>query len=263
MRLTTILFVVVAGLTSLASLRVVEAGGAINTLHRVVSWPSDDGDAHRGVHITLLGPDHLEERLYLLTPRDRRLILESRLAASDGTLEQTLKDELSGWWIRLTIESEINGETLQEFFRKWYTDETSQQELTLSTANGFLVQATAPLNGAPTASVLLVDELDKTDLMVDLSRSIPEHLRHTILFLSSSLADVPAAVSPGLVGGQAEYALLDLLSNILIDRARMRAHPRTPMILEEFHKGEGFESLRRDEVLERFATNTPDDSSDD
>lgn len=230
--------------------------GEIKVLQRVVSWPADQGDAPRGLHVTHLGEDRLEERLYFLG-NDSRLVLSSSLSAVTGRMEQVLFDDRSGWWVRLVIDSRVTGKSLQEFFHNAYSEETALQHIILSTVDGLEVQTEAPLNDSPPIAALLSNELRRQGVTEDLSRSAPDDVAHAVVFLAGSLADVHAAVSPGIMSGRSDLPLLDLLGEIFVTSAGFTRRPPTPMVLDELHKGR---DAVDEEFLGRFRTVAPGDS---
>jgi hypothetical protein len=205
----------------------------VKVLRRVLSWSSEEGPAYKGFHQTRLSEARLDEQLQLLGRDDERLILSSSLSASSGRMVQVLTEDRTDWWVRLTIDMDVTGSNLHEFFQNAYAAEPGRQQLRLTTSDGFEMRTDAPLNGtAPVASLLLA-ELRRRNLADDVSRQVSPEVARAVVFLGSSFADVHAAVSPGLVGGRADFPLVDLLSAVLVESAGAIEPPPIPMRLEE------------------------------
>jgi hypothetical protein len=242
-------FVVI--LLALASI----AGGAEEDekiIQRLLSWPSESGPSPRGFYLTYLQDDSVEELLFFHGPDGSRLLLTSRVEPLHGTIVHTLRDDDSGWWIRLSTKFEATGDTLQEFFRNAYAEDDLLQELWLETPSGFEVRVTELAHGESNAPQLILSELERREAMAELSQSVPTPLHQAILFLAGSLANIGGAVEPGIINGHTEDPLLELLWKLLTSEGGHAGPPVTPMVLEELKTGAEVPFAGRDELLERF-----------
>lgn len=226
-------------------------------IQRLVSWPSDSGPSPSGFYLTYLAPDSSEELLFFHGFDGSRLLLTTKVDPAHGTFVRTLRDDVTGWWIRLGIELEATGDTLHEFFQNVYAEEDLLQELWLETSSGLQVRVGGPAHGGPSVSQVILRELEDRGAVAELSQSVPRPLRHSILFLAGSLADVAGAVEPGVISGRAEDPLLEILASVLA-REGQAAPPATPMVLEELQIGAETVSARRDELLRRFESLPPE-----
>lgn len=221
-------------------------------IQRLVSWPSESGPSPGGFHLTYLQEDGLEELLFFQGSDGSRLLLTSNVEPSHGTTMHTLRDDDSGWWIRLGTKVEATGDTLHEFFQNVYADEDLLQELWLETAGGVQVRVAGPAHGGPGVAQHILTELERHEAVAELSRTVPAPLRQGILFLAGSLAAIGGAVEPGPVGGRDQDPLLELLSKVLSAEGGDAALRATPMVLVELKTDAEASFAGRDELLGRF-----------
>jgi hypothetical protein len=215
-----------------ASLPTSHAQEEVKVLRRVVSWPSEQGSFYTGFHQVRLSEDRLVEQLTLVDRDGHRFVLSSSLTASNGRMEQQFTDERASWWARLTLDLNVGGRVLQELFQRVYAADPGAQTVTLSTSDGFEMRMETPINGAPPVARVVAAELRRRGLAEDVSGSTPPAVARAVVFLERSLADVHAAVRPGIVEGRADYPLLDLLGAIAVESGVMAQQPPTPMLLD-------------------------------
>lgn len=228
-------------------------GAEGKAIQRRVSWTSVDGQPE-GLHIVGIGEKELEECLYFLPDSGTGLIVSSRLDPRTGDLTRRVQDDGSGWWARLSTRFGFEAETLSDFFGRVHsmTDEDTSVVVRFETSQGVVLETAGSVKAYDLVGILF-EELKSEHLTAGVAQGIPAAARDAVLFLDVSLGDVHAMHEPGLVSGEQEDPLVELLSRILQEEMGSLRPAPVPMRLEDFRKGLDLSEASQT-LLESFAT---------
>ncbi|HEX2252276.1 MAG TPA: hypothetical protein VHQ65_03305 [Thermoanaerobaculia bacterium] len=164
------------------------------SLARPVYWTSEEEPAAKvlGILYFQQDPGGARTQLLLETAGGTRLALVHRIKARDGVMEILLREDESGWWVRLSEQLPAKGR-LEELMHEWQNAHDravaagGTVHWTLATSRGPLFEHDVPLHleGADTQAFL--NALDETDKMALLAAELPPALLESLPFLLGAL----------------------------------------------------------------------------
>lgn len=170
-----------------------------------LSWESPSGvPGPRGLRLWDSGAGGYVIRLLVLDQeRKWRLILTEAVDPRRGVATTEIRDDVSGWWIRLENRPGIRGESLDDYFargRELSMDEaTGFLDYRLTAAGDFAFRPRIPAREA-TGEVIwdgMFEQLRAAGLSTRLAAGIPAGFRAAVLFLDVSLAELGSEVGSG------------------------------------------------------------------
>lgn len=164
--------------------------------YRTLHWKEISGSQEaRGLSIFECSFEGFTNRVFVVTPTGRSILLTKVFSPHKGTEVFTWMDEETGWWLRLTKEFGLTWPTLEEYFdadfRELAAGPGRPVTLSVSTSRGFSYSTQVALHAqaeGETREFLsqLVSHGDLSDLLL---ATMSSELRADILFLSEIWSD--------------------------------------------------------------------------
>jgi len=154
----------------------------------------------------------IADGLLIETPRGRRLVLTSHLAAQHGWGRVTLRDDSTGWWFEVTQEYDLRASGLDEFLREgstWFVPGKGRTvTMRVRSSGGLSFEEEIAFESQPRGMhKAFVERMRSAGLTDELRSEIPVELTEAIAFLDAafwrhdkrSVVDILAAITPEAV----------------------------------------------------------------
>lgn len=206
-------------------------------LQRLASWPLSAKEA-RVLHLAQVGPREYRDRLFYADSSGSALLWGGSLESRRGTNRYFVRDESTGAWIAMTLDTGIRAESLNALFAESHERDTANEPIAVSfaTSEGLEMATALRCGECSDLSRQLLAWLIAEEAMEPLAHTLSPQTRDSILFLAQSLPDLHSATKPGGVEGSAGAPLLQLLALVLSQTTESRELERESAILEFFGK---------------------------